>query len=47
LQVPVETIVEVGDPKEMICEAAEKKNVDLLVLGSHSRGPIQRYGRYF
>lgn len=45
--VPVETIVEVGDPKEMICEAAEKKNVDLLVLGSHSRGPIQRYGRYF
>ncbi|CAO2190471.1 unnamed protein product [Urochloa humidicola] len=40
--VPVETIVEVGDAKEMICEAAEKKNVDLLVLGSHSRGPIQR-----
>ncbi|KAG2583571.1 universal stress protein A-like protein isoform X2 [Panicum virgatum] len=40
--VPVETIVEVGDPKEMICEAAEKKNVNLLVLGSHSRGPIQR-----
>jgi len=42
LQVAVETIVEVGDAKEMICEAAEMKNVDLLVLGSHSRGPIQR-----
>ncbi|XP_066312261.1 universal stress protein A-like protein isoform X2 [Miscanthus floridulus] len=40
--VAVETIVEVGDAKEVICEAAEKKNVDLLVLGSHSRGPIQR-----
>ncbi|KAL6884518.1 hypothetical protein ACP4OV_010454 [Aristida adscensionis] len=40
--VPVETIVEVGDPKEVICEAAEKRNVDLLILGSHSRGPIQR-----
>ncbi|KAL6621178.1 hypothetical protein ACP70R_033610 [Stipagrostis hirtigluma subsp. patula] len=39
--VAVETIVEVGDPKEVICEAAEKKNVDLLILGSHSRGPIQ------
>jgi nucleotide-binding universal stress UspA family protein len=43
LQVAVETIVGVGDAKEVICEAAEKKNVDLLVLGSHSRGPIQRY----
>ncbi|XP_062200151.1 universal stress protein A-like protein [Phragmites australis] len=40
--VAVETVVEVGDPKEVICEAAEKRNVDLLVLGSHSRGPIQR-----
>ncbi|WVZ57586.1 hypothetical protein U9M48_007952 [Paspalum notatum var. saurae] len=40
--VAVETIVEVGDPKEVICESAEKKNVDLLVLGSHSRGPVQR-----
>ncbi|ONM39443.1 Adenine nucleotide alpha hydrolase-like superfamily protein [Zea mays] len=40
--VAVEAIVEVGDAKEVICEVAEKKNVDLLVLGSHSRGPIQR-----
>jgi nucleotide-binding universal stress UspA family protein len=43
VQVDTETIIEVGDPKETICEAAEKLNVDLLILGSHSRGPIQRY----
>jgi nucleotide-binding universal stress UspA family protein len=43
VQVDAETIIEVGDPKETICEAAEKLNVDLLILGSHSRGPIQRY----
>ncbi|TVU33813.1 hypothetical protein EJB05_15622 [Eragrostis curvula] len=40
--VAVETIVEVGDAKEVVCEVAEKKKVDLLVLGSHSRGPIER-----
>ncbi|XP_037487549.1 universal stress protein A-like protein isoform X1 [Triticum dicoccoides] len=41
--VEAETAIEVGDPKETICEAAEKLNVDLLILGSHSRGPIQRF----
>jgi nucleotide-binding universal stress UspA family protein len=41
--VDAETIIEVGDPKETICQAAEKLNVDLLILGSHSRGPIQRF----
>ncbi|KAM0831416.1 hypothetical protein ACQ4PT_065553 [Festuca glaucescens] len=41
--IDAETIIEVGDPKETICEAAEKLNVDLLILGSHSRGPIQRF----
>ncbi|KAG8051845.1 hypothetical protein GUJ93_ZPchr0001g32726 [Zizania palustris] len=40
--VSVETMIEVGDPKEMICEAAEKSKVDLLIVGSHSRGPVQR-----
>ncbi|CAL1392561.1 unnamed protein product [Linum trigynum] len=40
--VEAETETEVGDPKEVICEAAEKHGVKLLVLGSHSRGPIQR-----
>uniref|UniRef100_J3L0E7 UspA domain-containing protein n=1 Tax=Oryza brachyantha TaxID=4533 RepID=J3L0E7_ORYBR len=40
--VAVETMIKVGDPKEMICEAAEKLKVDLLIVGSHSRGPVQR-----
>ncbi|KAJ9140751.1 hypothetical protein P3X46_031359 [Hevea brasiliensis] len=37
-----EILTEIGDPKEAICEAVEKHNVQLLVLGSHSRGAIQR-----
>ncbi|XP_015895651.1 universal stress protein A-like protein isoform X1 [Ziziphus jujuba] len=37
-----ETITEIGDPKETICEAVEKLNIELLVLGSHSRGAIGR-----
>ncbi|CAI0454618.1 unnamed protein product [Linum tenue] len=40
--VEAETETKVGEPKEVICEAAEKHGVKLLVLGSHSRGPIQR-----
>ncbi|KAF8033070.1 hypothetical protein BT93_D1842 [Corymbia citriodora subsp. variegata] len=32
----------VGEPKEAICEAAEKLDVQLLILGSHSRGAVQR-----
>ena len=35
-------MTEIGDPKEAICEAVEKLNVQLLVLGSHDRGPVQR-----
>ncbi|KAI4988630.1 hypothetical protein ZWY2020_035870 [Hordeum vulgare] len=41
--VDAETVIEVGDPKETICQAADKLNVDLLILGSHNRGPIQRF----
>ncbi|XP_009791886.1 universal stress protein A-like protein [Nicotiana tabacum] len=37
-----ETMTQVGDPKETICEAAEKVHVNLLVLGSHNKGAIQR-----
>ncbi|XP_068333012.1 uncharacterized protein [Pyrus communis] len=37
-----ETVTEVGDPKVVICEAVEKHNIQLLVLGSHGRGGIQR-----
>ncbi|XP_058087646.1 universal stress protein A-like protein [Magnolia sinica] len=37
-----ETITEVGDPKEVICEAVEKFKIDLLILGNHGRGALQR-----
>ncbi|KAI4313913.1 hypothetical protein L6164_026855 [Bauhinia variegata] len=40
--VVAETLIETGNPKETICEAVEKLNVQLVVLGSHSRGAIQR-----
>ncbi|KAI8527674.1 hypothetical protein RHMOL_Rhmol12G0094100 [Rhododendron molle] len=37
-----ETVTEVGNPNEAICEAVEKLNIQLLVLGSHSRGALKR-----
>ncbi|KAJ7943144.1 Universal stress protein A-like protein [Quillaja saponaria] len=37
-----ETVTETGNPKEVICEAAENLKIQLLVLGSHSRGAIKR-----
>ncbi|EEF35359.1 conserved hypothetical protein [Ricinus communis] len=37
-----QTLTEIGDPKEAICDAVEKHNIHLLVLGSHSRGAIKR-----
>lgn len=37
-----ETITEAGDPKEAICEAVKKLNVNLLVVGSHGKGALQR-----
>ncbi|KAJ4828886.1 hypothetical protein Tsubulata_039859 [Turnera subulata] len=37
-----ETVTEVGDPKEAICEAVEKLNIELLVLGSNNRGALGR-----
>ncbi|GKE04634.1 universal stress protein A-like protein [Tanacetum coccineum] len=40
--ITAKTMTEIGDPKELICEAVEKSNVQLLVLGSHSRGAITR-----
>ncbi|XP_004299063.1 PREDICTED: universal stress protein Sll1388-like isoform 1 [Fragaria vesca subsp. vesca] len=36
------TVTEIGDPKKAICEAVEKFNIELLVLGSHGRGIVQR-----
>uniref|UniRef100_J3KZ49 UspA domain-containing protein n=1 Tax=Oryza brachyantha TaxID=4533 RepID=J3KZ49_ORYBR len=40
--VTVETLVESGDPRDVICDATEKMAADLLVMGSHGYGLIQR-----
>ena len=42
MQVRVETCVEKGDPRDVICGAAEKAGADLLVMGSHGYGFLQR-----
>lgn len=34
--------MEVGEPKEVICQVAEGQNVELLILGSHGRGVVER-----
>ncbi|KAL3591108.1 hypothetical protein D5086_009748 [Populus alba] len=31
-----------GDPRDVICEVAEKLQVDVVVMGSHGRGLIKR-----
>ncbi|KQK04087.1 universal stress protein PHOS34 [Brachypodium distachyon] len=38
----VETVVEGGDPRNVICDATDKMSTDLLVMGSHGYGLIQR-----
>ncbi|XP_027350909.1 universal stress protein PHOS32-like isoform X2 [Abrus precatorius] len=40
--VKVETRVESGDPREVICEMSEKLGADVLVMGSHGYGFIKR-----
>ncbi|KAL3349772.1 hypothetical protein AABB24_022707 [Solanum stoloniferum] len=40
--VKVETIVEHGDARDVICQAAGKLHVDMLVMGSHGYGVIKR-----
>ncbi|XP_008797667.1 universal stress protein A-like protein [Phoenix dactylifera] len=40
--VVAETITEVGDPKEAICQAVEKFDVNLLILGNQGKGTLQR-----
>ncbi|XP_021298858.1 universal stress protein A-like protein isoform X1 [Herrania umbratica] len=40
--VKVETVTEVGDPKETICNAVEKYEISLLVVGDQANGILQR-----
>ncbi|XP_009630150.1 universal stress protein A-like protein isoform X2 [Nicotiana tabacum] len=40
--VKVETIVERGDARDVICQVAERLHVDMLVMGSHGYGVIKR-----
>ncbi|KAG1338789.1 universal stress protein PHOS32 [Cocos nucifera] len=40
--VKVETLVEMGDPRDVICEAVEKLGADMLVMGNHGYGLIKR-----
>lgn len=41
-QVKAESIIMNGDPREMICQAAEEMHVDLLVMGSRGLGTFRR-----
>ncbi|KAE9451010.1 hypothetical protein C3L33_17092, partial [Rhododendron williamsianum] len=43
LLVNAETIAQLGDPKQAICDAVIKHNIDLLVLGDTELGKIQRF----
>ncbi|VFQ83247.1 unnamed protein product [Cuscuta campestris] len=40
--ITTERVIEAGDPKDAICQAVEKMKIQLLVLGSHSRGALKR-----
>ncbi|XP_022726679.1 uncharacterized protein LOC111282717 isoform X2 [Durio zibethinus] len=40
--VKVETVTEVGDPKEAICNAVENYKINLLVVGDQADGILQR-----
>ncbi|XP_068341796.1 uncharacterized protein [Pyrus communis] len=40
--VKVETKVEDGDPRDVICQMAEQLRADVLVVGSHGYGGIKR-----
>lgn len=37
-----ETMIALGDPRDAICEAVHKLNIDYLVVGSHGYGAIKR-----
>lgn len=41
--IPVKTVVEVGNIAETILEYLDKVNADLLIVGSHKRGLIEKF----
>lgn len=42
LEVPVQPLVVVGDPGETICSVADRVAADVVVMGSHGHGWLQR-----
>lgn len=42
-QVKVETVVESGDPRDVICQMVEHLGADVLVMGSRGYGVIKRW----
>nr|XP_023915416.1 universal stress protein A-like protein [Quercus suber]POF06802.1 universal stress protein a-like protein [Quercus suber] len=40
--VKVETRIDNGDPRDVICQMTQNLGADLLVMGSHGYGPIKR-----
>jgi len=42
LQVKAESVILNGDPREMICQASEQMQVDLLIMGSRGLGTLKR-----
>lgn len=42
VQVEAKTMVMEGDPKDVICQAAEQVNADLLVVGSRGLSMLRR-----
>ncbi|WJX11349.1 hypothetical protein P8452_01973 [Trifolium repens] len=41
-QIKAESVILNGDPREMICQAAEQMQVDLLIMGSRGLGRLKR-----
>ncbi|HIE33467.1 MAG TPA: universal stress protein [Thermodesulfobacteriaceae bacterium] len=38
----VETIIAVGDVADKICEVAKEKDINLIVMGTHGRGGLEK-----
>ncbi|KAM3269566.1 hypothetical protein P3S67_030448 [Capsicum chacoense] len=41
-EIVAETMTQMGDPKDTICEVVEKLHADFLVLGSNNKGTLHR-----